>query len=202
MSSILPPYQRLPPDEEEVLDSWRKSPLASDEEAAPLPSYPPGTGSPSDQSVVTFILVPRWPVKEKKDRVLGFKGSDNAVSKSCQPLASPHDCLTNPLSPLSLLFFAHLATLNFVAGCSSRNAPQIWIRCLRHHQKTRATVLRAFPFLAAYPTDRIRAPLPGESGRQRSTCENGWSRILDETWDKLYKGFAGEEEGADCGWSE
>jgi len=83
MSPILPQYQRLANHDEEVFDSWRKSPVAKDGEDAQLPTYPPregsGSGSGSGQSIVTFIFVPRYPVKGKKESVLGVMGRDKEV---------------------------------------------------------------------------------------------------------------------------
>lgn len=79
MSPILPQYQRLPNYGEDVIDTW-KTPLASDANDTYPPRHASGSGSGFGESIVTFIFVPRWPVKGKTESVLAVMGKDKEVS--------------------------------------------------------------------------------------------------------------------------
>ena len=78
MSSILPQYQRLPNHGEDV-NYIGKTSMSSDAGD----TYPPrhASGSESGKSIVTFIFVPRWPVKGKTESVLGSMGKNKEVSR-------------------------------------------------------------------------------------------------------------------------
>jgi len=96
MSPILPQYQRLPHDDKNYLESWRNSPVAKEvDDVDLLTTYPPrhgsgtASGSGSRQSVVTFIFVPRWPVKGKKESVLGTMGRDKEETTAMAQRAFP-----------------------------------------------------------------------------------------------------------------
>jgi len=103
MSPILPQYQRLPNQDEDVIDTWKR-PVAMDIEQGD--TYPPrhASGSGSGENIVTFIFVPRWPVKGKKESVLGVMGRDKEVCCSFDIWDAQLTCRSLLLSLHPVLF--------------------------------------------------------------------------------------------------
>lgn len=71
-SPLLPQYQRLANDDIDDL------PLPPKSDAQP--TYPPSAGPSSGESNVTYIFVPRRPIKGERESVLGVLGVSKAVS--------------------------------------------------------------------------------------------------------------------------
>ncbi|ORX37946.1 hypothetical protein BD324DRAFT_656176 [Kockovaella imperatae] len=84
MSSLLPQYHTKASDsdindeERQPLTSWKDNDRSS---SPPPPSYPPqASGSQAHRPNVTYVFVPRWPVKGEQKSVLGVAaGKDDTI---------------------------------------------------------------------------------------------------------------------------
>lgn len=77
MATILPQYERLVGDDMDNDPAWPH--IDEDDEEAKINTYPPGPSTGTGSSRVTFIFVPRWPLKGKQESVLGVMGKNKMV---------------------------------------------------------------------------------------------------------------------------
>lgn len=82
----LPEYQRLPTADDDTHSSAAGADTkAGAEWSDNPPTYPPSSstsasGSDHPPGIITFIFVPRWPIKGETESVLGVMGKNRDVS--------------------------------------------------------------------------------------------------------------------------